>query len=1055
MVQLNVRTAYSPLQSTIRMDRYLDEVKRRGFPAAAICETSLTGVPAFMAGCKQRELIPIVGFEQVIEPDELTILWYAKTSRGLKVLYRLASEMPVEDYSELIAVLEPKRQAPEDEARLRRLVAQWMGSAHKARILLGVKAVRSTVERDSRERYRQAANALGIETIPIDPVRYLFREEADAFQALRAIDEGTTFAEQKVSRSAHLKLKEELHDQFTDRELRLLTRWAESQETLTLPFQSRPLPQVTDDSNHALNRLAHDGLLAHGHVGEEATKRLQYELEVIEKTGFADYFLIVEDLVRHAKSEGIRVGPGRGSAAGSLVSYALGITTVDPLKYGLLFERFLNPERITMPDIDIDIEDARREEVLEYLVERYGKQHVGQIGTLSTLGAKAALRDVARALEFSKDETDAAAKQLGKVTTLQGLEQQASIYRWFSGSEKRRQLLQLAQAIEGLPRQRSIHAAGVIIGSEELIETTPVDLHASGRFVTQYLMKAIEQQGLLKIDLLGLRNLTRLRQMEQLIQHAYPDFSVERIPDEDKATLRLFAKGETDQIFQFESAGMKQTLREVKPNRFEDLVATMSLFRPGPMKFIDLYAKRKAGQPYQMVHPILEEILTATYGVIVYQEQIMEITRRVAGFTLAQADLLRRAISKKSSQSVEAEKKRFIEGALQNGFDLTVAETLYDQIERFAGYGFNRSHAVAYTKISYALGYMKAHYPQIFSLVSIDQPERLVRVMREKRLPVLPPDIWMSDFRSTLEGKGIRLGIQTLRGITEKDFHTLREAAKTSQTITQLLSAVGWGKKERAKIELLLYSGAFDRSTHGDRGLAEQEVLDYFTMASNTLLPDELASLGRRKTTTQTNRTATDWARLERESLGFWLTYSPLMTAMKPPVETTHFQTISLEGNQTNYLVCYIEQIREFKTKRAQTMAVIHAVDGYTTEEVVVFPQQYAAFKRSLYIGNVLLIEVKVQEREGDRQFVLERLRPLGQDVLFVKLPSKNDLAVLERMLESAPGDIPVVVRYADTNETKPLPGIYAVQQEEELMAQLRIRFGEANIILKNVPRSN
>ncbi|MCT4778847.1 MULTISPECIES: DNA polymerase III subunit alpha [Exiguobacterium] len=1055
MIQLNVRTAYSPLQSTIRMDRYLDEVMQRGMPAVAICETALTGVPAFIAGCQQRALIPIIGFEQTVETEELTILWYAKTSRGLKTLYQIASQMPVEDCSDLIAILQPKRQAPEDEARLRRLIAQWIGLTQHATVYLGVKSVRSTVERDSREQYRQAAYALGIETIPIDPVRYLYREEAEAYQALRAIDEGTTLQEQKINRMAYFKSGEELHEQFSERELALVNQWGASQETLTLPFQSRPLPRVTENSDQTLKKLAYDGLLAHGRVDALATERLRYELEVIEKTGFADYFLIVEDLVRHAKTKGIRVGPGRGSAAGSLVSYALGITTVDPIKYGLLFERFLNPERVSMPDIDIDIEDERREEVLDYLVERYGRQHVGQIGTLSTLGAKAALRDVARVLEFSKDETDAAAKQLGKATTLQGLEQKAPLYRWFSGSEKRRQLLQLAQAIEGLPRQRSIHAAGVVIGSDELIETTPVDRNTSDRFVTQYLMKALEQQGLLKIDLLGLRNLTRLRQMEQLIQHTYPDFSVEQIPEEDKAALRLFSKGETDQIFQFESAGMKQTLREVKPSRFEDLVATMSLFRPGPMKFIDLYAKRKAGQPYQVVHPILEDVLQSTYGVIVYQEQIMEITRRVAGFTLAQADLLRRAISKKSSQSVEDEKKRFIEGALQNGFELTIAETLYDQIERFAGYGFNRSHAVAYTKISYALGYMKAHYPQIFSLVSIDQPERLVRVMREKRLPVFPPDIWISDYRSTLEGKGIRLGIQTLRGITEKDFQALREAAKSAQTITQLLTAVGWGKKERSKIELLLYSGALDRATHGDRGLSEQEILDYFTMASNTLLPDELASLGRRKTIANTNRTATDWARLERESLGFWLTYSPLMTAMKPQVETTHFQAISLESEHTNYLVCYIEQMREFKTKRAQTMAVIQAVDGYTTEEVVIFPKQYEAFKRSLYVGNVLLIEVKAQEREGNRQFVLERLRPLGQDVLFIKLQSKNELAVLERMLETMPGDIPVVVRYADTNETKALPGLYAVQQEEELLAQLRIRFGETNIILKNVPRSN
>jgi DNA polymerase-3 subunit alpha len=432
---------------------------------------------------------------------------------------------------------------------------------------------------------------------------------------------------------------------------------------------------------------AEEGLLAHGHESKEAEERLAYELSIIEQTGFADYFLIVEELIRRAKAKGIHVGPARGSAAGSLVSYALGITTVDPLKYGLLFVRFLNPERISMPDIDIDIEDERREEVLEDLVMRYGKGHVAQIGTFSTLGAKAALRDVGRALEFSNDVRDAAVKQLGNSTTLQGIEQNKQTYPWFSGSEKRRQLLQLAQAVEGLPRQRSVHAAGVVIGSENLVETTPLETGPNERYMTRFLMQALERQGLLKIiDLLGLRNLSRLRRMEELIRREHPSFTLSQIPEEDHVTFQVFARAETDDIFQFESPGMKETLREVKPNRFEDLVAPMSLYRPGPMKFIDLYAKRRAGQPYQMVHPVLEEVLASTCGIIVYHEQVMEITRRVAGFTLAQADILRRAISKKSTDSLEQERLHFLEGARTNGFDDTVAHSLYEQIERFAGY---------------------------------------------------------------------------------------------------------------------------------------------------------------------------------------------------------------------------------------------------------------------------------------------------------------------------------------------------------------------------------
>jgi len=1053
-MHINVRTQFSPLQSLVRIEPYLDELVRRHIGRAVICETTLTGVPAFIDACQRRNMQPIVGWEQRIEEEEFCILWFAFSSDGLRQLYRLASQQGETEVSSLIAVLVPLRQASEDATRLRRSFVQWMGHVQGARTYTGVTSSRSTVERESRARYREVAAALGVETIPVDPVRYIRRDEAPAYQAIRAIGEATTFQDQKTDRLMHLKTREELLEDFTEREITMAEQFATTSERLELPFQQRPLPRIAEDSNALLRKRAEEGLLAHGHESNEARERLAYELSVIDKTGFADYFLIVEELVRSAKAKGIFVGPGRGSAAGSLVSYALGITTVDPLKYGLLFERFLNPERISMPDIDIDIEDERREEVLEDLVMRYGKDHVAQIGTLSTLGAKAALRDVGRTLEFSKDELDAAVKQLGKSTTLQGIEQNKQTYRWFSGSEKRRQLLQLAQAVEGLPRQRSVHAAGVVIGSEQLVETTPVETGPNERYVTQFLMQALERQGLLKIDLLGLRNLSRLRRMEELIRREQPSFTLTQIPEEDRATFQVFARAETDDIFQFESTGMKQTLREVKPNRFEDLVATMSLYRPGPMKFIDLYAKRKAGQPYQMLHPVLEDVLAPTYGIIVYQEQVMEITRRVAGFTLAQADLLRRAISKKSTDSLEQERVRFLEGAKSNGFDDAIAQSLYEQIERFAGYGFNRSHAVAYSKISYALGYIKAHFPHIFLLVSVEQPERLVRLMRERRLPVLSPDVWISDYRSSLEGKGIRLGIHVIKGISEREFERVKEASKHTATIADLLTHVGWGKKERAKIELLLYSGALDRATHGDRGLAEQEVLEYFTESSNTLLPDELAILGKRRAQKSSKRSDSDWARLEREALGFWLTYSPLTTAMKAPVESAYFHDLSV-GSETHYLVCYIDQIREFKTKRGQTMAVIQAVDGYSNEEVVVFPNQYERFRRSLYLGNVLLIELKVQDREGERQFILERLRPLGQDVLFVKLTSKNELAALEQLLEAAPGDIPVVVRYADSRETKSLPPLYAVQHDEELLARLRIRFGEDHVVLKNVPRSN
>ncbi len=399
-MHLNVRTQYSPLQSLIRIETYLDELVHRQLGRAIICETTLTGVPAFIEACQRRQLQPVIGWEQRIEEEDCCILWFAFSSDGLRQLYRLASEQPVIEASSLIAVLVPLRQASEDMTRLRRSVVQWMGHVQGARTYMGVTSSRSTVERESRMRYREVAASLGVETIPVDPVRYLHRAEAPAYQAIRAIREATTFQDQKTDRLMHLKTREELLEDFTEREITMAEQFAATSERLELPFQQRPLPRVAEDSNAMLRTHAEEGLLAHGHESKEAAERLAYELSVIEQTGFADYFLIVEELIRRAKAKGIHVGPGRGSAAGSLVSYALGITTVDPLKYGLLFERFLNPERISMPDIDIDIEDERREEVLEDLVMRYGKDHVAQIGTLSTLGAKAALRDVGRAREF-------------------------------------------------------------------------------------------------------------------------------------------------------------------------------------------------------------------------------------------------------------------------------------------------------------------------------------------------------------------------------------------------------------------------------------------------------------------------------------------------------------------------------------------------------------------------------------------------------------------------------------------------------------------------------
>lgn len=1043
MLHLNVQSAYSLMQSTVRLEAYVAQMAERGSRAVALADDAYYGVPQFFRLCARYNVKPVIGLRTVLRVGglDVAVLAYAVEASHIEQLYRYVGGGAITEATELAIVVLPDNWKTSDPMHRRRLFHQLLNHVKEDRLWLGLPAPQTTEHVLVLKQLRAMREELGVRLIPAPETRYMRQDDFEAYRALVAIGEGDVISEEDIHhRGRHVRLPSEMNDWFDADELAELERFEAGVEPIQLPEAAAAIPELSE-AYPRLKRLVAERLKQKGLLREPYLERARYELEVIERTGFASYFLIVEDIVSFAKGEAIEVGPGRGSAAGSLVSFALDITEVDPVQFDLLFERFLNPERVSMPDIDLDFEDERREEVVRYVLEKYGAHHAAQIGTLATFGAKAALRDVARALGMTLEEGQAASKQV-RDDGLQGVRSNPTKMKWFAGSKKRSQLLKIASELEGLPRQASIHAAGLVLSREALENVTPLQ-PTDGEQVTQYNMKDLEALGLLKIDLLGLRNLTRLRQMETLIRESDAMFSLKTIPLNDAKTLRLLARGDTDGIFQFESDGMKQALRQVKPSAFEDIVVTMSLYRPGPMQFIETYAKRKHGMPYQPVHPVVGELMTTTHGVLVYQEQVMRLLRELAGYSYAEADLVRRAIAKKDVATIEVEKARFLERSAASYGEDSMRQ-VFSWIEKFAGYGFNRSHAVAYSLISYRLAYVKAHFQRVFYVTTYDKTSQLVRMLRKDKIPIYPPDVLHGQAGPFLEGPGVRLGLKAILGLTKRDVERLIAHHETFKDVGQLRELMEWGAKDELKLRRLLGAGALDRLYHGERRQAFLAVTRLREQADTHLLPDELSALGLKRT----EPVEPNWSEEEREALGTWIVHSPLMTVAPLNVTTVTLDEVSV--GERGFVVVYVDAIRTFKTKKHEDMGVMMVDDGVTQDEVVIFPRVFQAFGRSLYSGNVLLLEVHSNERDGRRQWIVERVRPLHGQALFVRL-RRETFAELEELLHASPGDVPVVCRFSDSKEVKQLASAYSVNPTESLMQALKKRFGETEVVLKRV----
>lgn len=849
------------------------------------------------------------------------------------------------------------------------------------------------------------AKELGIKIVATNDCHYIKREHAIPHNIMLYIPEASS---SNVPDYMTLRYQtDQLYFKSTNEMVTLFEKYPEAIDStleiaekcnLQLELKKNHMPEFpipsesgTSDLTDYLKNLVHQGIQKrYPQTTQEIEDRVAHEIQVIQKMGYESYFLIVQDFIKAAREMGVRVGPGRGSAAGSIVSYALGITDIDPLHYGLLFERFLNPDRISMPDIDIDFADNKRDLVIDYVKKKYGANSVAQIVTFGTMSARAALKDVGRVLGIQLSVIDSITKQIpvvqGKVTPIEEALKTIPELKWIKETpdEKIKLLIETAKVLEGMNRNVSTHAAGVVIAPGDISDYVPMYKTPQSELMTQYNMKDLEDAGLLKMDFLGLRTLTVLEEALQMIKDRHKvEIDLGHLPEKDEKTLEMFSKGQTVALFQFESSGMQDYLRKLKPSSVHDLVAMNALYRPGPMENIPEFIDRKNGkQKIIYAHPRLEAILNETYGVIVYQEQVIKIASEIAGLSLAQADLLRRAMGKKDKELMAKQKKEFVDSAVANHIERKTAADIFDLIEKFASYGFNKSHSVAYSVLAYQTAYLKAHYPAEYMAATLssekDNTDKIVILIDECRklgIEVLPPDVNESGVNFVVNPKGIRFGLSAIKNVgvgAVEQIVKSRSEQGPFKDIFDFCARVDLRTVNKKTIEGLIQAGAFD-SLQENRaqlfGTVEaaisygQSIQEQKEKGQSNLFDHGGAKL----TTRPAIRNIIDWNETEKLSrekavLGFYVSGHPLL---KYRDEIEGFATAKLGNADTVKLnstvrVCgIISDIKRKIDKRNKTMAFVTIEDFTGKAECIVFSDPYQKYSSILQVGAIVMMTGK------------------------------------------------------------------------------------------------
>ena len=1139
---LHVHTEYSLLDGSSKIKEIIGRVKELGMDSLAITDHGVMyGVIDFYKAAKEAGIKPILGCEVYVSPGSrfdkeagesddryYHLILLAENNTGYNNLMKIVSRgftegfyyKPRVDYE----VLEQFHEgiialsaclAGEVQRYLNRgmyemgveAALRYQKIFGKGNFFLELQDHGIAAQAYVNQQLVRMAQELDIELVATNDIHYTYAEDADPHDILLCIQTGKKVSDENRMRyeggQFYCKSPEEMAALFPYAPQALENTYKIAQRcNVEIEFGVTKLPkyEVPEgfDSWTYLNHLCYEGLAKrYPDTQDQMKERLDYELSVIHTMGYVDYFLIVWDYINYAKMHGIAVGPGRGSAAGSIVSYCLGITDIDPIKYSLIFERFLNPERVSMPDIDVDFCYERRQEVIDYVVEKYGKDRVVQIVTFGTMAARAVIKDVGRVLDLPYTMVDTIAKMIPRelgITIDKALKGNPDLKAAYESDPQVKDLIDKSRRLEGLPRHASMHAAGVLISQKSVDEYVPLSTGSDGAVVAQFVMTTLEELGLLKMDFLGLRTLTVIQDAEKLVAQKNPGFSIDHIDYTDKEVYDAIGTGKCDGIFQLESSGMKSFMKELRPQNIEDLIAGISLYRPGPMDFIPQYIKGK-NNPEQVVYkcPQLEPILKPTYGCIVYQEQVMQIVRDLAGYSWGRSDLVRRAMSKKKAYVMEKERKNFIygneeegvKGCVNNGISEQVAGEIYDEMIDFAKYAFNKSHAACYAVVSYQTAFLKTHYPTEFmaalmtSVVdNTDKVSGYIYACRQMNIPILPPDVNESEVGFSVSGNAIRFGLSAIKSLGRPTIEALikeRELNGAFSTLQDFLTRLYQDLNKRT-VENLIKSGSFD--TFGNK--RRQMMFVYVQLMDNIgkqskdaisgqmslfdLVSEEEKQEYEIQMPNISEYTKEEMLSFEKEVLGVYVSGHPLdeyaqMWKKHISAMTTDFEIDEETGEPkvkdgTKETIGGMVMSKTLKTtKNGQLMAFLTIEDLVGTLEVIVFPRDFNTYRTIIETADKIFITGRVTANvDEDAKLICEKVVDFESipRKLWLRFKSQDEYAAhrdeFMKLIANSDGHDHVII-YCEKEKAKlPMPASQSIRITPELLAQLRNLYGEKNV---------
>ena len=1148
-VHLHVHTEYSLLDGACRIGGMMDRVKELGQSAIAITDHGVMyGCIDFYKAAKAAGVKPIIGCEVYvarrrmadrvhgIDNDPYHLVLLCKNRKGYENLCYMVSEAfthgfygkprvdleLLEKYSEGLICLSaclagavPQYLMEEDYEGAKNYARKLASIFGEGNFYLELQDHGIDEQRPVNQGVQRIARETGLPLVVTNDAHYLRKEDAEMQDVLLCIQTGKTVDEENrmkfQTEEFYLKSEEELRQLFPGCD-EAFENTVKIADMCNLEFTfheyhlpSFPVPEGFTNEEY-FRKLCYDGFRErYENPPESYIDRLEYEIGVISRMGYVNYYLIVWDFIRYAKEQGIPVGPGRGSGAASIVAYCMHITEVDPMKYALIFERFLNPERVSMPDFDTDFCQERRGEVIDYVVRKYGADHVAQIATFGTMAARGAIRDVGRALNFTYAETDVVAKLVPTtlhITLKEALEVSPKLKEMYDNDERVKKLIDTAMSLEGMPRNTSTHAAGVVITADPVYTYVPLSRN-DDTIVTQYTMTTIEELGLLKMDFLGLRNLTVIEDAEREIQKVNPGFDIDKVPDDDPATFQMLAEGKTQGVFQLESAGITGVCVNMKPTSIEDMTAIVALYRPGPMDSIPTFIANKLDhRKIRYKTPLLEPILKVTYGCIVYQEQVIEIFRSLGGYTMGQADNIRRAISKKKMKVIEAERKTFvygdegqnIDGCLKRGVSEAAAQSIYDEIVEFANYAFNKAHAVCYAVVSYQTAYLKCHYPRQYMaalmtsvLDSATKISGYIAECKELNIPVLAPDINHSDDPFTVEGEAIRFGLGAVKNVGHgliRSMVSKRNEGGPFKSLEDFLQRMGEGELNKRAVENFIKCGAMDCFGHNRSELLAVYDSMMDSVASSRkknlegqmglfamLEDDDAAAAIPIPKLKEMNRS--DLLAMEKETTGIYISGHP-MDDYRPFLKNTHVVHIGeLMGEESTFqddqivsVAGIVQNVKMKTTRNNSMMSYVTVEDDTAAIEMLAFSNvlnQYGGYLRE---NSAVVITGRLSIRdEKEPQIVINRARPISDyadgtvqpepapqqvnrnGTLYLRLPSEQDRRYpkIKAILNMFPGENGVVLYFADTKKRRGTRCMIA----ESMLRELNYVLGKENVVLK------